>query len=58
MLNNNKEEQQMEKDKSRADRMLRSTAARVRRRARKNMIEKRTLNLFSKLRRMRKKKSA
>jgi len=48
----------MEKDKSRADRMLRSTAARVRRRARKNMIEKRTLNLFSKLRRMRKKKSA
>ena len=48
----------MEKDKSKADRMLRSNAARIRRRARKNMIEKRTLNLFSKLRRMRKKKSA
>lgn len=46
----------MDKDKSKADRMLKSEAARRRRRARKNMIEERTLNLFAKLRKLRKKK--
>lgn len=46
----------MDKDKSKADRMLKSEAARQRRRARKNMIEERTLNLFAKLRKLRKKK--
>lgn len=48
----------MEKDKSKASRISRSNSARLRRRARKKVIEKRILNLFSKLRRMRKKKSA
>lgn len=47
----------MDKDKSKADRMSKSEAARQRRRARKNMIEERTLNLFSKLRKLRKKKA-
>jgi hypothetical protein len=50
------EEPQMEKNKSRAARMLKSSGARLRRRIRKSIIEKRTLNLFSKLRRLRKKK--
>ncbi len=48
----------MVKDKSKSERMLKSIAARRRRKARKTMIEQRTLNLFAKLRRMRKKKSA
>jgi hypothetical protein len=47
----------MDKDKTKADRMLKSEAARYRRRNRKNMIEERTLNLFAKLRKMRKKKA-
>ena len=45
----------MNKDKRKADRLSKSINARVRRRARKNMIEDRTLRLFGKLRRMRKK---
>lgn len=48
----------MEKDKSKADRMLKSEAARQRRRERKEVVEERTSNLFAKLRRLRKKKSA
>lgn len=48
----------IDKDKSKANRLLKSRAARIRRRARKNIIEQRTLNLFSKLRRMRKRKIA
>ena len=48
----------MEKDKTKSDRMLKSEAARQRRRARKQLIEERTLALFSKLRRLRKKKVA
>ena len=47
----------LEKETKRADRMEKSEAARQRRRARRQMIEKRTLNLFSKLRRLRKKNS-
>lgn len=45
----------MTKDKRKADRISKSVYARIRRRARKNMIEDRTLRLFGKLRRMRKK---
>ena len=48
----------MEKDKSRAERMLRSNAARRRRKVRKYLIEKKTSNLYAKLRRIRRKKSA
>lgn len=48
----------IEKDKSKADRILKSNAARIRRRARKIMIENRMLNLFAKLRRLRRKKTA
>jgi hypothetical protein len=47
----------MVKDKSRSERMLKSESARQRRRQRKNIVTERTLNLFAKLRRMRKKKS-
>lgn len=48
----------MQKDKSKAERMLRSESARQRRRQRKNIVTERTLNLFAKLRRMRRKKTA
>lgn len=44
----------MTKDKTRASRMMRSKAARLRRKARKTMIEDRTLRLFARLRRKRK----
>lgn len=48
----------MEKDKTKSDRMLKSESARMRRRARKSLIEKRTLSLFAKLRRLRKRKAS
>ena len=45
-----------EKNRQRADRMLRSDSARRRRKETKNVRETRTLNLFAKARRMRKAK--
>jgi len=47
----------MIKDKTKGDRMMKSEAARQRRKARKTMIENRTLKLFARLRRLRKKAS-
>ncbi len=47
----------LEKNKSKANRILRSTAARTRRKTRKAMMEARTLSLFARLKRMRRKKS-
>jgi hypothetical protein len=47
----------LEKDKSKANRMLRSSAARTRRKTRKAMMEARTLSLFARLKRLRRKKS-
>lgn len=46
----------MLKSMKRAERMLKSKAARQRRRSRKQMIEERTLSLYAKLRRLRTKK--
>lgn len=46
----------MTKNMDRALRMARSAAARTKRRKTKNIISERTMNLFAKLRRMRKNK--
>jgi hypothetical protein len=46
----------MLKSMKRAERMLKSAAARQRRRSRKRMVEERTLSLYAKLRRLRTKK--
>jgi hypothetical protein len=46
----------MTKNMDRALRMARSTAARMKRRKTKDVISERTMNLFAKLRRMRKNK--
>jgi|MDSX01.1.fsa_nt_gb hypothetical protein len=46
----------MLKSMKRAERILKSTSARRRRKSRKRMIEERTLSLYAKLRRLRIKK--
>lgn len=47
----------LEKDKSRANRMMKSLSARLKRKSKKRIVEERTNNLYLRLRKLRKKAS-